>query len=79
MYKEKSFVGFIIALEDPKHKEWYTEFLNSNDPRQLFAFFQQKGFTDIPEDHCNDIIAAKDRLNHPELIPPEPCPPSRGY
>ncbi len=71
--QENDFIKFILDAEkNPKLAE---EFLAKKTAKDLNTFFQKKGYKDIPENNCKDILTARNRargLYIPHIPPKRP-------
>jgi hypothetical protein len=58
--QSNDFINFIIDAE--KNPKLADEFLSKKTAKHLHSFFHKKGYKDIPYNHCQDILTARDRM-----------------
>ena len=54
------FINFIIDAD--KDEALVNEFMKNKTAKELYSFFQKKGYKDIPANDCEDILRAKGRM-----------------
>jgi len=75
--QENDFIKFILDAEkNPKLAE---EFLAQKTTKDIYTFFQKKGYHDIPENNCKDILTARNRGRGLYLPHIPPKRPSTGH
>jgi len=78
--QRKDIIGFILTAE--RDLGLADEFLRIRRADGLYKFFQEKGFTEILEKDCMDIIRAREGLEGqyiPKAEQGNPCPPNVKY
>ncbi len=78
--EKKDIIGFILTAESDLGLA--DKFLRIRKADDLYKFFQDEGFTEIPEKDCKDIMKARDGLEGQYIPKPEqggPCPPNLKY
>ncbi len=74
--ERNDFINFILDAE--RDLELTEEFLAIKATKDLYAFFQKKGYKDIPEHDCKDILTAKDSARGLH-VPDFPRPRKPGF
>lgn len=78
--QRKDIIGFILTAESDLGLA--DKFLRIRKADELYKFFQEKGFPEILETDCPDIIRARDGLEGQYIPKPDqggPCPPNLKY
>ena len=77
--KRMDFITFISDTLDPDKDHLLKDFCSITDANQLYEFFQNNGYHDIPFNDCEAILETKmryDKLNITALDW-KPCPKPR--
>jgi hypothetical protein len=68
MNETKNFIDFILDAKDDNGL--LKAFALKNDPGELKAFFEDKGYSGISEAECDKLITAKEEFGFTEWPPP---------
>lgn len=58
--KRNDFINFIIDTD--KNEALVNQFMKITTAKDLYDFFQKKGYKDIPSNDCQDILKAKGKM-----------------